>query len=84
MEINPDHTIIQELKRRNDENRIDEAVKDYIWLLFYTASISAGSYPEDRSDLGNKVYQRILCLNSFSYTTNEEGDNCETNFDCVD
>lgn len=59
LEINPDHAIIKELKKKSDENRIDEEIVDYIWLLFYTASINTGSCPEDRSDFGKRIYQRI-------------------------
>lgn len=37
MEINPDHPIVLELKKKSDKDKSDKTVKDLIWLLFETA-----------------------------------------------
>ena len=37
MEINPDHPIVIELKKKAEQDRSDKTVKDLVWLLFDTA-----------------------------------------------
>merc|ERR1712080_309257 len=37
MEMNPNHPIVAELKKRNDADKSDRTVKDLIWLLYETA-----------------------------------------------
>merc|ERR1739845_231346 len=37
LEINPDHCIIQELKKKADANKNDKSVKDLVMLLFETS-----------------------------------------------
>merc|ERR1719428_817091 len=41
MEINPNHTIMVELKRKFDANASDRTVKDLIWLLFETSMLTS-------------------------------------------
>ena len=40
MEINPEHSIIIELKKKSDADRSDKTVRDLIWLLFDTALLA--------------------------------------------
>ncbi len=42
LEINPDHQIIIELKKKADADKSDKTVKDLIWLLFDTALLASG------------------------------------------
>merc|ERR1712215_396964 len=42
MEINPDHSIIKELKNKCDIDKNDKAVKDLVFLLFETSLLSSG------------------------------------------
>lgn len=43
MEINADHPIIQELKKKSsDTSKSDKTVRDLIWLLFDTSLLTSG------------------------------------------
>lgn len=41
MEINPDHPIVIELKKKADEDKGNRSLKDLIWLLFETSLLTS-------------------------------------------
>merc|ERR1739848_170251 len=47
LEINPDHSIIENLKGKADVDKNDKSVKDLVLLLFETALLSSGFTLED-------------------------------------
>merc|ERR1711990_342248 len=47
MEVNPNHSIMVELKKKFDANASDRTVKDLVWLLFETAMLTSGLTLED-------------------------------------
>merc|ERR1712187_671820 len=59
MEINPDHCIIEELKKRLEIDTEDKTVKDLILLLFEAASLSSGFTLEEPSIFANRIYRMI-------------------------
>eukprot|EP00954_Amorphochlora_amoebiformis_P003988 309709-Amorphochlora_amoeboformis.AAC.1 len=47
LELNPDHSIVKELRVRFSQNEQDQTVKDLVWLLFETSLLTSGfSLPE--------------------------------------
>merc|ERR1712174_62618 len=42
MEINPDNSIMQEMKKKFDADENDKTVKDLVYLLFETATLTSG------------------------------------------
>ena len=42
MELNPNHSIVVELKKKSDTDKTDKTVKDLIWLLFDTSLLTSG------------------------------------------
>merc|ERR1712146_218524 len=47
LELNPDHSIVKELRNRFKQNEQDQTVKDLVWLLFETSLLISGfSLPE--------------------------------------
>merc|ERR1719383_615208 len=47
MQVNPDHTIMLELKKKFSADASDRTVKDLVWLLFETALLTSGFSLED-------------------------------------
>merc|ERR1712004_681127 len=56
LEINADHPIVAELKKRSDADKSDRTVKDLVWLLYET------------SGFGNRIHRMI----KFALTIHED------------
>merc|ERR1712240_408688 len=59
MEINPDHSIMKNLRQRVQADKNDKAVKDLVILLFETALLSSGFTLEDPQTHANRIYRMI-------------------------
>merc|ERR1712190_709967 len=68
MEINPEHSIVVELKKRADADKSDRTVKDLIWLLFDTSLLSSGFSLDEPTGFGNRIHRMI----KFALTINED------------
>ncbi|XP_022202749.1 heat shock protein 83 [Nilaparvata lugens] len=65
LEINPDHSIIDTLRTKADEDKNDKAVKDLVMLLFETALLSSGFALEDPGVHAARIHRMIklgLCI----------------------
>jgi len=60
MEINPDHSIIKELKNKCDIDKNDKAVKDLVFLLFETSLLSSGFSLEEPQTHANRINRMIM------------------------
>merc|ERR1712070_557389 len=54
MEVNPNHSIMTELKKKATADKSDKTVKDLIWLLFDTSLLTSGlNLDDDDEGLGD-------------------------------
>ena len=59
LEINPDHSIIEELRKKADADKNDKSVKDLVMLLFETSLLSSGFTLDDPTVHGSRIYRMI-------------------------
>merc|ERR1712033_95895 len=59
LEINPDHSIIENLRQRAEADKNDKSVKDLVHLLFETALLSSGFSLEDPHTHANRIHRMI-------------------------
>merc|ERR1711993_42841 len=59
LEINPDHSIIANLRNKADVDKNDKSVKDLVLLLFETALLSSGFSLEDPAVHSQRIHRMI-------------------------
>jgi len=59
LEINPEHPIITELRKKADNDKNDKTLKDLVWLLFDTALLSSGFSLEDPSSFAQRIHRMV-------------------------
>merc|ERR1711967_57261 len=59
MELNPEHTIIEALRARAEEDKNDKTVKDLIWLLFDTSLLTSGFNLDEPTTFAGRIHRMI-------------------------
>lgn len=74
LEINPDNGIIEELRKRAEEDRNDKSVRDLTLLLYDTALLTSGFSLEDPNQFGGRIHRMLklgLSINEDETGTND-------------
>merc|ERR1712020_580193 len=59
LEINPDHSIVENLRQRAETDKNDKSIKDLVLLLFETSLLSSGFSLEDPHTHANRIHRMI-------------------------
>jgi len=59
LEINPEHSIIEQLRVKADADKNDKSVKDLVMLLFETALLTSGFALEEPQSHSSRIYRMI-------------------------
>jgi molecular chaperone HtpG len=59
LEINPEHAIIGELRKKAEQDKNDKTLKDLVCLLFDTALLSSGFSLDDPSSFSQRIHRMV-------------------------
>jgi len=59
LELNPNHPIVSELKKKADADKSDRTVKDLVWLIFETALLSSGFSLDEPNSFSQRIHRMI-------------------------
>ncbi|KDD75584.1 heat shock protein 90 Hsp90 [Helicosporidium sp. ATCC 50920] len=60
LELNPDHAIVEELRRRVEADKSDKTVRDLVVLLFETALLASGFSLEDPNAFAKRIHRMVM------------------------
>merc|ERR1711874_345814 len=81
LEINPDHSIVENLRQRAEADKNDKSVKDLVMLLFETALLSSGFSLEDPAVHAQRIHRMIKLGLGIDDDTDEIAESAEDESD---
>jgi molecular chaperone HtpG len=81
LEINPDHSILENLRQRAEADKNDKSVKDLVMLLFETALLSSGFSLEDPAVHAQRIHRMIKLGLGIDDDTDEIAESAEDESD---
>jgi len=59
MELNADHPIMRELKKKAEADKTDKTVKDLVWLMYDAALLSSGFSLDEPTLFADRIHRMI-------------------------
>merc|ERR1712066_1046804 len=81
LEINPDHSIVENLRQRAETDKNDKSVKDLVHLLFETSLLSSGFSLEDPAVHAQRIHRMIKLGLGIDDDTDEIAESAEDESD---
>eukprot|EP00731_Ephydatia_muelleri_P027223 Em0019g96a len=76
LELNPEHPIIETIRKKVEEDKNDKSVKDLVMLLFETSLMASGFALEDPQTHASRIHRMIklgLGIDDDTETTEASG-----------
>ena len=59
MELNPDHKLIELLRKKFEENKEDKTVKDLVWMIYETSLLTSGFNVDHPNTYAKRIYNMV-------------------------
>jgi molecular chaperone HtpG len=75
LELNANHQIVDELRKKADVDQSDKTVKDLVWLMYETSILTSGFSLDEPQNFASRIHRMIkLGLSIFEEDKGDDDD----------
>merc|ERR1711934_1256735 len=75
LELNPEHQIVDELRKKAEVDNSDKTVKDLVWLIYETSMLTSGFNLEEPQGFASRIHRMVrLGLSIADDGADDDGD----------